>query len=165
MESRVSALDEAAMKSLSEGSRARPKLQLELYPPPTPVFTSLAITSSPRTKPSLLQKELSGVLLAKDYSQLAVAAAAVLPRLDALGIFEPGTVSLTLERPPKLLVDTQDTRPPPVLVFRAVEKDVLRLEAKPTATISGLKVGSAEVCSARWVLFFQRHIANNGQPL
>lgn len=37
------------------------------------------------------------------------------------------------------------SRQPPFLLMEAVEKDVLRLQAKPYAEISGLNVGTAEV--------------------
>ncbi len=39
----------------------------------------------------------------------------------------------------------ESTRAPPVLVVEAVERDVLRLEAKPSATVQGFNVGTTEV--------------------
>jgi len=118
--------------------RSRPPLQLRVSPPREPVFTSLPLTQEPRTEPALVQGELYGVLTAPNFKAFATAAAAAEQRLEALGVFEPGSVALYLERPPKLLVEDENSRAPPVLVFEAVERDVLRLEAKPTATVGSL---------------------------
>jgi hypothetical protein len=115
--------------------RSRPALQLRLAPPREPVFAALRLTQQPRTQPALLRGELHSVLTAPDFKAFAAAAALAEQRLEALGVFEPGSVALYLERPPKLLVEDESTRAPPVLVFEAVERDVLRLEAKPTATV------------------------------
>ena len=70
------------------------------------MFKSLALTATPRTRPSLVIGEFGGVLAARDYREFAANVRAAVPRLEGLGIFEPGTVSVYLERPPKLLVET-----------------------------------------------------------
>ena len=74
-------------------------------PPREPVFKSLALTAGPRTSARLLELELGPLLAAADYKVFSREAARVEARLEALGVFEPGTVHLVLEQPAPLLVE------------------------------------------------------------
>jgi hypothetical protein len=85
--------------------RTRPRLNVNIIPPPQPVF-SLELTSKPRTSPELLLKEVSDVLMSNDYKEFSERAKMAKERLERLGIFEPGSVELYLAQTPKLLVET-----------------------------------------------------------
>ena len=74
------------------------ELQLRMKAPRDPIFKSLTLLQAPRTRPSVVEAELAGVWAAPSYSAIAAEAAAATRRLEGYGVFEPGSVRVSLER-------------------------------------------------------------------
>ena len=104
-QARVPAADYASVRGFDRRPgylQTCPELgEVRISPPLQPVFQSLGLTKSPRTRRSLIEGELGAegaVLSSKGYQEFAERARESEVRLEGLGIFEPGSVRLLLER-------------------------------------------------------------------